>query len=216
MGAHRCCKTPRFNICHEGDAFVALPSLPAPRCRARQPEIESLAPRLSNQDSLPGWSMQQAVHSRGSSPLGGAAWAHHNTRSVRSYRAAGVLSNPRICAVAQKRRRRGGHLPQGRVGGQLVIRTRLGGVGRCRRRGQMWPDSTVASLSAAASRRRRSRMSITPVDLELIVSKFALETVPQDQHAARSMRSHEATSESFFPTVLRVITCDHIVSRCSQ
>jgi len=27
-------------------------------------------------------------------------------------------------------------------------------------------------------------MSITPVDLELIVSKFALETVPQDQHAA--------------------------------
>jgi len=184
-GAHRCCKTPWFNICHEGDPFVALPSLPAPRCRARQPEIEPLAPRSPNQDSLSGWSMQQAVHSRGSSPFRGAAWAQHYTRSVRSYRAAGVLRNPRICAVVQKRPRRGGHLPQGSVGGQLIIRTRLGGVGRCRRRGQMWPDSTVASLSAAA--RRRTRMSITPVDWELIVSKFALETVPQDQQAARSM-----------------------------
>jgi len=30
-------------------------------------------------------------------------------------------------------------------------------------------------------------MSITPVELELIVSKFALEIVPHDQHAARSM-----------------------------
>jgi len=186
-GAHQWRKTPWLNICHEGDAFVALPSLPAPRCRARQPEIEPLAPRSPNQDSLPGWSMQQAMHSLGRTPFGGAAWAHHDTRSVRSYRAAGVLRNPRICAVVQKRRRRGGHLPQGSVGAQLVIRTRLGGVGRRRRRGKTWPDSTVASLSAAASRSRRTRMSITAVDLELVVSKFALETVPQDQHAARSM-----------------------------
>jgi len=186
-GAHRCCKTPWLNICHEGNAFVALSSLPAPRCRARQPEVEPLAPRSPNQDSLPGWSMQQAVHSRGRSPFRGAAWAHHDTRSVRSYRAAGVLRNPRLCAVVQKRRRRGGHLAQGSVGGQLVIRTRLGGVGRCRRRGQMWPDSTVASLSAAASRRRRTRMSITPVDLELIVSKFALETVPRTRPARRKV-----------------------------
>jgi len=72
-GAHRCCKTPWFNTCHEGDAFVALPSLPAPRCRARQPEVEPLAPRSPNQDSLPGCSMQQAVHSRGKIPFGGAA-----------------------------------------------------------------------------------------------------------------------------------------------
>ena len=186
-GAHRWCRTPWFNIFHEGDDFFALPSLPAPRCRARQPEIEPLAPRSPNQDSLPGWSMQQAVHSRGRSPFGGAAWAHHDTRSVRLYRSAGVLRNPRICAVVQKRRRRGDHLPQASAGGQLIIRTRLGSVGCCRRRGQVWPDSTVASLLDAASKRRRTRMSITPVDLELIASKFALEIVPQDQHAARSM-----------------------------
>jgi len=50
----------------------------------------------------------------------------------------------------------------------------------------MWPDSTVALLSAAASRRRRTRMSITPVEVKLIISKFALENVRGDQHAARS------------------------------
>jgi len=148
--------------------------------------------------------------------VGGSPWARHDTCSVRSYRAVGVLRNPRIYVVVQKRGRRGGHLPQSSIGGQLVVRTRLGGVGRRRRRGKTWPDSTVASLSAAASRSRRTRMSITPVDLELVVSKFALKTVPQDQDAARSMWSHEATSESSFPTLLRVITCDHIVSRCSQ
>jgi len=117
----------------------------------------------------------------------GAAWACHDTCSVRSYRATGVLRNPRICAVVQKRRRRGGHLPQGSVGDQLVCQTRLRGVGRCRRRGKTWPDSTVASRSTAASRSRRTRMSIKPVKLEWIVSKFALEIVPEDQHAARSM-----------------------------
>jgi len=186
-GAHRCCRTTWFNIRHAGDAFVALTSFPKPRCRARQPDIEPSAPRSLNQESLPGWSMQQAVHSRGRSPLGGAAWAHHDTRSVRLYRSAGVLRNPRLCAFVQKRRRTGDHLPQGSVGGQLIILTRLGSVGRCRRRGKMWPASTVASLSAAASRRRRTRMFITPVDLELIVSKFALEIVRHDQHAARSM-----------------------------
>jgi len=112
--------------------------------------------------------------------FGGAAWARHDTRNVRLYRAAGVLRSPRLYSVVQKQRRRGGHLPQGSLGSQLVIRTRLGGVGRCRRRGQMWPDSTVALLSAAASRRRRTRMSITPVEMELIVSKFALEIVRHD------------------------------------
>jgi len=34
--AHRCCKTLRLNICHEGGAFVALASLPELCCRARQ------------------------------------------------------------------------------------------------------------------------------------------------------------------------------------
>jgi len=111
----------------------------------------------------------------------------YDTRSVRSFRAAGILRDPRIYAVIQKRGPRGGHLPQGSVGDQLVFRTRLRGVGRCQRRGKTWPDSTVASLSTAASRSRRTRMSIKPAELELIVSKFALEIVPQDQHAARSM-----------------------------
>jgi len=41
----------------------------------------------------------------------------------------------------------------------------------------MWPDSTVAMLSAAASRRRRTRMSITSAEMEMIVSKFALDIV---------------------------------------
>jgi len=54
---------------YEGHAFVALTSLPAPRCRIRQPEIEPAAPRSPNQDSLPGWSMQQAVQNRGRIPL---------------------------------------------------------------------------------------------------------------------------------------------------
>jgi len=121
--------------------------------------------------------------------IGGAAWACHDTCSVRSYRASGVLRNPRICAVVQNRRRRGGHLPQGSVGDRQVFRTRLRGVGRCRRRGKTWPDSTVASLSTATSRSRRTRTSMKPVKLELIVSKFALEIVPEDQHAARSMWS---------------------------
>jgi len=122
----------------------------------------------------------------GKKSVGGAAWARHDTGSVRSYRAACVLRNPPIYAFVLKMGRRGGHRPRGSVAGQLVIRTRLGSVGCCRRREQVWPDSPVASLSNAASKRRRTRMSITPVDLELIASKIALEIVPQDQHAARS------------------------------
>jgi len=57
-------------IRHEGDAFLALASLPAPRFRAKQPEIEPSAPRSPHQNRLPGWSMQKAVQSRGRSPLG--------------------------------------------------------------------------------------------------------------------------------------------------
>jgi len=57
-----------------------------------------------------------------------------DTRSDRSYRAAGILRNPRINAVIQKRGPRGGHMPQGSAGDELVFLTRLRGVGRCRRK----------------------------------------------------------------------------------
>jgi len=177
---------------HRGSTYAmrATPSSPSPRCRRLVAEPDSLK-TLGATFAAPG-SPRWMLHAAGCAEseqksVGGSPWARHDTCSVRSYRAAGVLRNPRIYVVVQKRGRRGGHLPQSSIGGQLVIRTRPGGVGRRRRRGKTWPDSTVASLSAAASRSRRTRMSITPVDLELVVSKFALKTVPQDQHAARSM-----------------------------
>jgi len=169
----------------------ATPLSPSPRCRRLVAEPGCLKLNLGATFATPGsprWMVHAACCAEPwKKSVGGAAWARHDTCSGRSYRATGVLRNPRICAVVQKRGRRGGHLPQGSVGDQLVFRTRLRGVGRCQRRGKTWPDSTVASLSTATSRSRRTRTSIKPVKLELIVSKFALEIVPQDQHAARSM-----------------------------
>jgi len=69
-GAHRCCRTLGFNIRNEGDTFVTLTSVSAPRCRARRPDIEPSGPPSPNQDSSPGWYMLQALQSRGRSPLG--------------------------------------------------------------------------------------------------------------------------------------------------
>jgi len=167
-GAHRCCKTLWFNIHHEGLAFLALALLPAPRCRARQPEFEPSAPRSPHQNSLPGWSMQQAMQSRGRSPLGrslGPLYYPQRTL-VSCCRRTEEPSN--LCCRTQKgTERRPSATGQRR--GPAGHSDKAGGRGTCGRRGQMWPDSTVASLSAAASRRRRTRTSITPVELELIV-----------------------------------------------
>jgi len=76
----------------------------------------------------------------GKKSVGGATWARHDTRNVRLYLSASVVRSSRIYAVVQKRGRGGGHVPQGRLGGQLVIRSRLGGARHCRLRGKIVGD----------------------------------------------------------------------------
>jgi len=127
---------------------------PSPRCRSFVAEPDSwwTLDATFAVPVYPPWMFHAAGCAEpGKEFVWGAACALHDTRRVRSCRAAGELRIPRIHVVVQKREQRGGHLPQGSLGGQLVIRTRLGGVERCRRRGKMWPGSTVASLLAAAA-----------------------------------------------------------------
>ena len=165
--------TDAVKLCGSTYTMRASPFSPSPCCRrlVAEPDSLNLNPRRhvrrTRIASLDGPCSK--LCRAGEEVRWGAAWARYTTRSVRLYRAADVLRNPRIYAVVHKKGRRGGHLPQGSVADQLVFWTRLRGVRRCRRREKTWPDSTVASLSTAASRSRRTRTSITPVELELIV-----------------------------------------------
>ena len=133
--------TDAVELCGSTYAMRATPLSPSPRCRRLVAEPDRLKlnsrrhVRRTRIAFLDGPCNRLC---RAGEEVHWAAWALHDTRSAGPCRATGVLRNPRICAVVQKRGRRGGHPPQGSVGGQLVIRTRLGSVcgvadegGRC-------------------------------------------------------------------------------------
>jgi len=122
--------TDAVKLCGSTYTMRASPFSPSPCCRrlVAEPDSLNLNPRRhvrrTRIASLDGPCSK--LCRAGEEVRWGAAWARYTTRSVRLYRAADVLRNPRIYAVVHKKGRRGGHLPQGSVGGQLVIRTRLG------------------------------------------------------------------------------------------
>jgi len=142
LGSERA-HTDAVKLCGSTYTMRASPFSPSPWCRrlVAEPDSLNLNPRRhvrrTRIASLDGPCSK--LCRAGEEVRWGAAWARYTTRSVRLYRAADVLRNPRIYAVVHKKGRRGGHLPQGSVGGQLVIRTRLGGVGLADEGGRCGP-----------------------------------------------------------------------------